>query len=561
VAALLLSVGLAAARVAAPAIVSSTPPSPANNNDPTLNGTAGAHAAKVTIFSDAACSSAPLASAAVAEGHFAVQVHVADDTSTTFYAAASNKDGEVSPCSSGFTYVEDSTPPPAPVIRSAPASPSGSSDASFTFTDDEPAALSCQLDGGAFSDCSSGSAGYSGLADGAHTFAVMAVDKAGNDSALATYTWTIETTQPVAAITDKPPLITNQATASFSFSAQQSDSTYQCSLDGSAFSACTSPQLYRGLPDGPHTFAVQATHLGHTGPPAEYRWTIDTVAPETAIDSRPPNPSTSSSAAFGFTSSEPGGSFWCSLDAAGFAPCTSPQPYSGLANGSHTFRVRASDPAGNSDATPATYSWRIEGVSGSGTDHTPPGNVRRLIRNVSYRLLELQWRNPRDADFDHVGIYASTGAKGAVGTLVFSGKARRYRDYRFKNGLYYHYRVVSFDRAGNPSKGVPKPVSPSVLLLSPRAGRVVHAPPRLRWAGVPKATFYNVQLYRGAQKLLSAWPSKPRLGLRSAWAYAGRTFHLRRGKYQWYVWPAFGRRAASHYGQLLGQSSFRVGRT
>ncbi len=49
--------------------------------------------------------------------------------------------------------------------------------------------------------------------------------------------------------------------------------------------------------------------------------------------------------------------FNCSLDAAAFAACTSPQTYSGLTNGSHTFQVRAVDAAGNVDPTPATYTW------------------------------------------------------------------------------------------------------------------------------------------------------------------------------------------------------------
>jgi hypothetical protein len=557
-AALVISVPFAGASVVAPTIDSSTPSSPANNNDPTLNGTAGAKAVLVTLHTDSACSSPPVATGKPVEGHFAIQVHVADDSSTAFYAAAANKDAEVSPCSSGFTYVEDSTPPPVPVIVSAPASPSGSGAASFTFTDDETAVFRCQLDGGAFSDCSGGSANYSGLADGAHAFVVKAVDQAGNESGIASYAWTIDTTQPIATITDKPPLITNQPTASFSFAAPQASSTYQCSLDGAPLRACTSPQLYPGLPDGRHTFTVQATHLGTTGPPAQYSWTIDTLAPDTAIASRPPNPSTSASAAFSFTSSEAGASFWCSLDGAGFTPCSSPKSYSGLSNGSHTFKVQAVDAAGNSDSTPATYSWQIAGTRGTTTDHRPPGNVRRLIRNVSYRLLELQWRNPRDGDFDHVSVYVSTSAKTAARTLVFSGKARRYRDHRFKNGLYYRYRVVSYDHAGNASPGVPKPVSPSILLLSPGNGQIVHSPPRLRWAAVRRATFYNVQLYRGAKKILSAWPSKARLGLRRSWTYGGRRFHLTRGTYHWYVWPAFGPRSASHYGQLLGQGSFRV---
>jgi len=70
--------------------------------------------------------------------------------------------------------------------------------------------------------------------------------------------------------------------------------------------------------------------------------------------------------------------------------------------------------------------------------------------------------------------------------------------------------------------------------------RVVRASTaRLVWAKVPHAGCYNVQLYHGAQKLLSAWPVKAKLTLAPRWAYQGRAFPLE-GVYRWYVWPGFG---------------------
>jgi large repetitive protein len=62
----------------------------------------------------------------------------------------------------------------------------------------------------------------------------------------------------------------------------------------------------------------------------------------------------SRAASFRFSADQAGAGFDCALDGAAFAPCTSPQAYSELAPGSHSFRVRATDAAGNVDASPAT---------------------------------------------------------------------------------------------------------------------------------------------------------------------------------------------------------------
>jgi len=52
-------------------------------------------------------------------------------------------------------------------------------------------------------------------------------------------------------------------------------------------------------------------------------------------------------------------SFECSLDGASFSACTTPQGFTTLALGSHTFQVRAIDTSGNTDPTPASLSWDI----------------------------------------------------------------------------------------------------------------------------------------------------------------------------------------------------------
>ncbi len=61
-----------------------------------------------------------------------------------------------------------------------------------------------------------------------------------------------------------------------------------------------------------------------------------------------------------FRSSEKGSTFKCSLDGKRFSTCRSPKTLKGLKKGKHSFRVRATDAAGNVDTTPAKRKFRIK---------------------------------------------------------------------------------------------------------------------------------------------------------------------------------------------------------
>jgi Hypothetical glycosyl hydrolase family 15 len=111
----------------------------------------------------------------------------------------------------------------------------------------------------------------------------------------------------------------------------------------------------------------------------------DTVAPETTILSGPSGTIATTSASFEFSSSEAASRFQCRLDAGGWADCSSPKPYSGLAKGSHTFEVRAIDTAGNVDPSPAARAFQVaKAPSGGGKVTITPerANVRQGARIV-----------------------------------------------------------------------------------------------------------------------------------------------------------------------------------
>ena len=110
---------------APPTGLSTMPTGPANDNAPKVKGTAEA-GSTVTVYTDPRCTGASAASgSAAAFANPGLPVTVTNDSSTTFYAVATDTDGDRSGCSmSSATYVEDSTGPTAPSgLATSPVSP------------------------------------------------------------------------------------------------------------------------------------------------------------------------------------------------------------------------------------------------------------------------------------------------------------------------------------------------------------------------------------------------------------------------------------------------------
>jgi hypothetical protein len=161
---------------------------------------------------------------------------------------------------------------------------------------------------------------------------------------------------PTPTITSAPPDPSYQASATFRFSSAGATS-YQCRIDvAPVWLACASPKTYSSLPNGRRTFSVRARNSTGTSPARAYVWTIQPPPPPT-ITSAPPSTTLERTAPFSFTSVVSGATFECRLDGAGFSSCASPKTYTGLALGTHTFRVRARTTSGPSAA--AVHTWTI----------------------------------------------------------------------------------------------------------------------------------------------------------------------------------------------------------
>jgi large repetitive protein len=162
-------------------------------------------------------------------------------------------------------------------------------------------------------------------------------------------------------ITAKPASPTNATSATFAFSSG-SGLTYECSLDGAVFTACTSTKFYGALTAGSHTFKVRAKRGAEVSSAASYTWVIDRTAPPApVIRFKPPSLSDDSSALFLFTDAEADVTFVCKLDGRAASSCESPELYLRLAEGFHTFQVQARDDAGNTSSA-TSYTWKIDTV-------------------------------------------------------------------------------------------------------------------------------------------------------------------------------------------------------
>jgi CSLREA domain-containing protein len=101
----------------------------------------------------------------------------------------------------------------------------------------------------------------------------------------------------------------------------------------------------------------QGCTLGGCGsPPA-----VAQPTPETRISKGPKAKSHSTTATFKFSATVSGSTFQCKLDEAQFKPCESPRKYKKLKPGKHVFEVRAVNPAGVADPTPAKRKFTVLG--------------------------------------------------------------------------------------------------------------------------------------------------------------------------------------------------------
>jgi hypothetical protein len=384
----------------------------------------------------------------------------ADDTNNS---AVDFAEATPNPRPNSTTPPETACQPPDTVIDTGPSNPTAGSSASFTYHEsptDPSASFQCKLDSGSFASCPDGGPQtYSSLSAGSHTFQVRASGVGGTDLTPASFTWWVGPSD--TSIETKPSALTNSDSASFTYSANPDfpgQTTFECKLDTEAsFSSCPNAGAsYSGLPEGSRSFQVRAVSAGGTDPtPASFSWTIDRTPPETTIETQPPDPSNGSSPSFTYSSTEPGSTFACKLDAEpGFTSCPSAgKTYPDLGDGSHTFSVVATDAAGNEDPTPASYTWQVDTSLG---DVTPP--VTTILSGPP---------NPSpstSATFTYASNEPGSTFECRLDGGPFSSCPAGGQDYLDLTNGSHTFEVFAIDHAGNPD---PSPASYTWMVSAP----------------------------------------------------------------------------------------------
>jgi len=342
------------------------------------------------------------------------------DGSHTFEVRATDAAGNTDASPASRTFTVDTVEPTTSITGAPPAHTNDPTPTvAFNSPSDNDASFDCRVDSGAWGSCSSPHTTAT-LSDGAHTVAVRAKDAAGNvDPTPAEADFTVDTVAPSTTIIGEPLSPGNDRTPAFTFAANESGAGFQCSVDSAPFSACSSPHELASLPEGQHSFDVRAVdQAGNVEALPKHRtFVIDLTPPDTRITSGPEGTVSTGSVAFGFSATEPGSSFQCSLDGAAFAACNgTTASYESLADGAHRFDVRAVDAAGNPDPTAASREFTVDSgirdlsVTASPKQRTKPAKPRVTVVVSAGERVDVEATGKLKAGKKAVPIAPATGS-------------------------------------------------------------------------------------------------------------------------------------------------------
>ncbi len=142
----------------------------------------------------------------------------------------------------------------------------------------------------------------------------------------------------------------------------------QCDRSGSGtFQACGNNVYYSNLTENTNYLLVVRAidKAGNMADPEQLNWRPDFTPPTVVFNTTPAAVTADVTPDFTYTGNDLGSGIAlleCKLDDAPYAPCTGSTSLSGLADGAHSFTVRATDGVGHV-STPATYNWMQDSLA------------------------------------------------------------------------------------------------------------------------------------------------------------------------------------------------------
>ncbi len=209
-----------------PSQLTTDPASPGASLTPRIKGQSDP-TTSIKIYSTPDCSGAPVATGTQVElGSSGIQVTVAEGSTTSFRATATDGNGDTSPCSAAVSYLQQSeTPPPPPPPPTEEGRTGGS-----------------------------GSTGGTGSGSG---------PRGGGGKGVVYVT-------PQTRITFAPASKTRARRPVFRFtdSTEQEGTSFKCKLDRRGWKGCSSPVKLKKLKLGRHVFQVKAVNAAGVSEPA-----------------------------------------------------------------------------------------------------------------------------------------------------------------------------------------------------------------------------------------------------------------------------------------------------
>lgn len=310
------------------------------------------------------------------ESPWTVSGATSNGSSYTFRVRQTDEAGNRSVNESFQSWSLDKTPPGRPSISGEPSGTVTAASALIAFSPSETSStFECSTNDGAWFACQSPIA-LADLPEGDNSFAVRQLDRAGNRGPASTASWRIKSFTAPPFVSSGPPPLTSSRDSSVRFDGE-AGGTFACSLGGSAFTPCVSPQSFESQPDGSYVLRIRQTDsLGNQSDPTSVSWRVDATPPgQPVTGSEPPAATSVANQSITF-SGEANGTFACRLNGGTWTGCTSPFETGALEDGQHRVEIRQTDDAGNTGPA-RTVEWLLK------TRRPDPPTVKGVPRGTT----------------------------------------------------------------------------------------------------------------------------------------------------------------------------------